>query len=174
MPNLESTSAAVESDAFPSVAAGRGRRPRTRRSAEALALTRRRALQGIAAAGAVALTVVDALPGMSSRPAAAYTEWTSCRGLYSSSTTCFPSGYYMGADTCDASSWHKDTGWDDTGCIQFRYTLKAATCDGRNAWRWYHTGAIYTKCSDGIKETIDDCNNGDYVLSPSICKTSHG
>lgn len=163
-----------ESPTFASIDSKEGRPPRRPRSRDVLSLTRRRALQGLAAAGAVSLTVVDALPGMRSPAASAYTEHTTCRGYHSNVTTCVPSEAYFGSDNCNGS-WHKHTNWQDTGDLHFRYTLHPSACDGRNAWRWYHVGSIYTKCSDGIKESWDETIPGAPVVTTfSICRTSHG
>lgn len=142
---------------------------RLRRSKQTV--ERRHALKILAAVGVGAVAAVDALPGARPRKAAAYTEWTSCQGYYSATTTCVPSSAYFGSDNC-AGTWHKNSPyWEDAGRYRLRYTLYTSTCNGRNAWRWYTSATAYKKCSDGLKETIDEDNGNAYSSTFSICRT---
>ena len=115
----------------------------------------------------VGLATLGWLPPARPRGAWAHcclSEWsTSCRGYYSSSTTCVPSTAKY-TNNCTAYKWHRNDGGSGT-CYNFKYTHYHTTCDTRNAWRWGST-----RCSDGWYEYAD-CGGG-RVSTFSICRAT--
>ncbi|MGI5489589.1 hypothetical protein [Microtetraspora malaysiensis] len=130
------------------------------------------ALGAVTAAG---LGALDLLPGARPRSAAAqvYTSiWTDgCHGYATASAVCSPASAYFGPGNCTIGNWHRDNG--DTGtCYSAKYTSKASTCDGRNAWRWNggSTSSLKRKCSDGEYYYVTCGSTG--TTRFSICRTA--
>jgi hypothetical protein len=119
---------------------------------------RREFTQMVMAAGmAAGITVLGWIP--QPRPASAghttYSIHSNCAGInygsYAGSTGCCSCGSQVHSAYCAGNNWHRHDTVSGSG-YSITYSIRTASCDGRNAWRWTRSGNQW-RCSDGRART---------------------